>query len=91
MSKRTTALAVVLALVIGGAIGFAGYAPGRSSTWTDIRAWVGFAVIVIGVVIALVQLEMQRRQLAGQQRVIKGEIERNTRPRCPPRLAAPGA
>jgi hypothetical protein len=79
VSKRTAALAVAIALVIGGAIGFAGHAPGRSSTWTDIRTWVGFAVVVIGVVIALVQLELQRRQLAEQQRVIKGEIERNTR------------
>jgi len=71
------ALAVVLALVIGGAIGFAWHAPGRSTTWTDIRTWVGFAVVVIGVVIALVQLDLQRRQLAGQHRVIQDEVKRN--------------
>ena len=42
-----TALAAALALVIGGTIGSAGHGPGRSSTWADIRSWVGFSVIVI--------------------------------------------
>jgi integrase len=77
VSKRTAVLAVALALVIGGAIGFAWHAPGRSSTWADIRTWVGFAVVIIGVVIALVQLDLQRRQLAGQHKVIQEEVERN--------------
>jgi hypothetical protein len=77
VSKRIASLAVALALVIGGAIGFAWHAPGRSSTWANIRTWVGFAVIVIGVVIALVQLDLQRRQLAGQHKVIQEEVERN--------------
>lgn len=39
----------------------------------------GFAVIVIGVVIALVQMDLQRRQLASQQSVIEGEVTRNQR------------
>ena len=79
MSKRTTVLAAALALVFGGAIGFAWHAPGRPSTWDGIRTWIGFAVVVIGVVIALVQLELQRRQLKEQQGIIAGEIERNKR------------
>jgi len=77
VSKRTIALAVALALVIGGAAGFAWHAPGSSGTWADIRGWVGFAVVVIGVVIALVQLDLQRRQLAEQHKTIQGEVERN--------------
>jgi protein-S-isoprenylcysteine O-methyltransferase Ste14 len=66
VTKRTAALVVAIALVLGGAIGFALHAPGRSGTWSDVRTWVGFAVIVIviGVVIALVQMDLQRRQLA---------------------------
>ena len=74
-----TFIVAVLALVIGGAIGFAWHAPGKPGTWDDIRTWVGFAVVVIGIVIALVQLDMQRRQLAGQQSVLEGEVERNKR------------
>ena len=77
MSKRIAVLAVAVALVIGGAIGSAWHAPGNPTTWTDIRTWVGFAVVVIGVVIALVQLDLQRRQLAGQHKVIHEEVERN--------------
>lgn len=79
VSKRTTAVAVALALVIGGAIGFAWHAPGHSTTWADIRTWVGFAIVIIGATIALSQMDMQRRQLASQQRVLEGEVERNKR------------
>jgi TRAP-type C4-dicarboxylate transport system permease small subunit len=74
-----TFIVAVLALVIGGVIGFAWHALGKPGTWDDIRTWVGFAVVVIGIVIALVQLDMQRRQLAGQQSVLEGEVERNKR------------
>jgi hypothetical protein len=74
-----TALVVAIALVLGGAIGFAWHAPGRSGTWPDVRTWAGFAAIVIGVVIALVQMDLQRRQLASQQSVIEGEATRNQR------------
>ena len=49
------------------AIGCAWHAPGKSSTW-NIRTWIGFAVVVIGVVIALVQLDLQRRQPPGSTR-----------------------
>lgn len=66
VSKRTTAFAVALALVAGGAVGYVWPAPGHSTTWTDIRPWVGFAVMVIGVDIALVR-DGQLRELAGRQ------------------------
>jgi len=79
VSKRAAALAVALALVIGGAIGFAWHAPGSAGTWADIRTWVGFAVPVIGVVVALVRLDLQRRQLPGQHKVIQEEVERDKR------------
>jgi hypothetical protein len=51
----------------------------RPSTWSDIRTWVGFAVVIIGATIALIQMDLQRRQLASQQDVLKGEVERNKR------------
>ena len=68
VSKRTTAFAMALALVIGGSIGFAWPAPGHPTAWTDIRAWVGFAVVVIGVAIALV-LDGQLRELEQRARI----------------------
>jgi hypothetical protein len=80
VSKRTAAVLAVLAgLVAGGAIGFLWHAPGRASTWDDVRTWLGFAVLVFGLPTALYQLNLQRRQLAGQQAVIEGEAERNKR------------
>lgn len=79
MSKRTAWLLAVLFLIVGGAAGYALRAPGSPRTWADIRTWAGSAVVVIGVVIALVQLEMQRRQLADQRGVIEGEFKRNER------------
>jgi hypothetical protein len=54
VSKRTAAFAAALALIIGGVVDFAWPAPGHPTAWTDIRIWVGFAVVVIGVTIALV-------------------------------------
>lgn len=77
MSKRTSFLLAAFCLVLGGAAGFAWHAPGRPSTWVSARTWVGFAVVVIGVAIALFQLEMQRRQLAGQQAALRDEFARN--------------
>ncbi len=79
MSKRTASLIVALALVLGGAAGFAWHAPGRPSTWTDVRTWAGFGIVIIGAAIALTQMDMQRRQLRSQQRVLEGEVERNKR------------
>jgi TRAP-type C4-dicarboxylate transport system permease small subunit len=71
VSKRAPAfILAVLCLVIGGAAGFAWHAPGRSSTWDDIRTWVGFAVLIIGAGTALYQLKMQRDQLKEQHEVI---------------------
>lgn len=77
--KRTAVFATALGLVIGGAIGFAWHAPGHSGTWTDVRTWVGFAIVIVGAAIALSQMDMQRRQLASQQKVLEGEVERNKR------------
>jgi hypothetical protein len=79
VSKRTVILAVALALVAAAAIGFVWRAPGRPSTWTDVRTWAGFGIVVVGAAIALIQMDMQRRQLASQQRVLEGEVERNKR------------
>ena len=79
MSKRTVGLIVALALVLGGAAGFAWHAPGHPGTWTGVRTWAGFGIVIIGAAIALTQMDMQRRQLASQQRVLEGEVERNKR------------
>jgi uncharacterized membrane protein len=79
VSKRTVGLIAALALVLGGAAGFAWHAPGRPSTWTDVRTWAGFGIVIIGAGIALTQMDMQRRQLRSQQRVLEGEVERNKR------------
>jgi hypothetical protein len=79
VSKRTAALVAALCLVLGGAAGFAWHAPGQSSTWTNIRTWAGFGIVIIGAAIALTRMDLQRRQLASQQRVLEGEVQRNKR------------
>lgn len=53
--------------------------PGAPATWTDVRTWAGFGIVIIGVAIALTQMDMQRRQLRSQQNVLEGEVERNKR------------
>jgi len=80
VSKRTiAAVAVATGCVLGGVIGFAWHAPGRPVTWDDIRTWAAFAAVVVGVPVAIYQLYLQRRQLADQQAILEGEIERNKR------------
>jgi hypothetical protein len=79
VSKRSMWLLVALALVFGGAAGFAWHAPGTSGTWTEIRTWVGFVVVIIGAGVALYQLMMQRQQLEEQHQLLKEEAERNKR------------
>lgn len=80
MSRRkTTVLAVLAGIVLGGAAGFILRAPGRASTWADVRAWVTFAVVLVGVPTALIQLNLQRLQLRSQQQVISDEADRNKR------------
>ena len=59
--------------------GFIWQAPGRASTWADVRTWVTFAVVLVGVPTALVQLNLQRLQLRSQQQVISDEAVRNQR------------
>jgi hypothetical protein len=68
-----------LALAAGAAIGFIWHAPGDASTWADVRAWVTFAVVLVGVPTALIQLNLQRLQLRSQQKVISDEADRNKR------------
>ena len=53
MSKRTASLIAALGLVLGGAAGFAWHAPGRPTTWIDVRTWAGFGIVIIGPAIAL--------------------------------------
>jgi hypothetical protein len=80
VSKRTLAgLALVAAAVLGGVIGYAWHAPGHTGTWDNIRNWLTAAAVIIGVPVALRQLNLQRKQLASQQNVIEGEVERNKR------------
>jgi hypothetical protein len=47
MRKRTVWAMTAAALVVGGVIGFAVHAPGRSGTWDDVQKWVTFLVIVL--------------------------------------------
>ena len=86
VSKRTTAFAVALALVIGGAIGFAWPAPGHPTTWTDIRTWVGFAFAVIGVTIALILdgrlRELEQRAAAERQGTPPARLSGNGNGHC---------
>jgi hypothetical protein len=76
VSKRISWLSIAAALVIGGVIGFVWHAPGRPSTWGDIRTWLTFAAVAIGVPAAIIQLDLQRRQLRSQQEVIAADAER---------------
>jgi uncharacterized membrane protein len=70
VGKRTRIVFLVLALlaaaVIGAAFGFAWHAPGRPKTWTDIRTWGTFAVVVAGFTVAAIELNMQRIQFAAE-------------------------
>jgi hypothetical protein len=78
MRKRTgPASAVLAALVVGVVIGIAWREPRRMDLPDDIRTWVGFVVVIVGAAVALWQLDMQRRQLKSQQRVIEDEMKRN--------------
>jgi hypothetical protein len=62
------AVAAAAALTAGGAIGFVWHAPGNASSWNHARDWLTFAVIFLGLGGALLQLELQRRQLGVLQR-----------------------
>lgn len=53
--------------------------PAAPTTWTDVRTWAGFGIVIIGAAIALTHMDMQRRQLRSQQNVLEGEVERNKR------------
>ena len=81
MSKRTTTALVFAGGCLLGAliISFAWDGPGRTTTWDDVRSWLTALAVIIGVLVARVQLGLQRRQLRDQQYVIKDEIERNKR------------
>jgi hypothetical protein len=79
MRKRTVWAMTAAALVVGGVIGFAVHAPGRSGTWDDVQKWVTFLVIVLGLPTALYQLNLQRLQLRDQQAVIEADAERGKR------------
>jgi hypothetical protein len=72
VGKRRLTVLLVLAFLAGALIGIAiGYAvrtPGRASTWSDIRAWATFAVLVAGFSVAAYQLNLQRLQFAEQSR-----------------------
>jgi hypothetical protein len=70
---------VAAALVLGAVAGFTLHAPGRSGTWDDVRSWLTFAAVILGVPTALYQLNLQRLQLRDQQNVMKAEAERNKR------------
>jgi hypothetical protein len=60
------ALVFVAGSVLGGLIGFAWHAPGRPSTWEDVRNWVTFGVLVLGFSVAAYELNLQRVQFARQ-------------------------
>jgi hypothetical protein len=67
--RKVAAIAVVTLLaggVIGGLIGFAWHAPGRPSTWADVRDWLTTAAIVLGFPALLYQLNLQRLQYADE-------------------------
>jgi hypothetical protein len=77
VNKRTAAaLALAGACLLAGAvIGFAWHAPGRASTWNDFRTWVTAVAVIAGVTVAVVQLGLNRRQLASQQDVIAADVQ----------------
>jgi hypothetical protein len=80
VTKRALAtLAFAIGCVIGAAAGYGWHAPGRPQTWDDIRTWFAFVAVIVGVPVAIYQLSLQRRQLAGQQAVLEGEVQRNVR------------
>jgi hypothetical protein len=60
------ALAFLAGVAIGGLIGWAWHAPGSTTTWADIRTWVGFVVVVLGVPFAAYQVYLQRRTYVGE-------------------------
>jgi hypothetical protein len=67
--RKVTALVVLACLaggVIGGFIGFAWHAPGRPTTWSDIRDWATAVAIVLGLPALLYQLNLQRLQFADE-------------------------
>jgi hypothetical protein len=72
VSKRTLTAVIILTFlaggVIGGLIGYKWHAPGRPSTWANIRAWATLAVLVLGFTVAAYELNLQRRQFADQAR-----------------------
>jgi hypothetical protein len=78
--RKALALAAAAApcgLAAGGLIGFIGHAPARAATWAGARPWLTFAAVMVGVPAALYQLNLQRRQFAGQQRAMEEEAGRN--------------
>jgi hypothetical protein len=77
VSKRSAAIIILAALVVGVVLGITWHEPKGMALPDDIRAWIGFIVVIVGAGVALWQLDMQRRQLADQKEVFKGEIERN--------------
>jgi hypothetical protein len=70
VTKRKVAAFVALAFVVGGVvgglIGFVWHAPGRPSTWADVRDWATAVAIVLGFPTLLYQLNLQRLQFAGE-------------------------
>jgi hypothetical protein len=70
VNKRNVAALVVLAClaggVIGGLIGFVWHAPGRPTTWSDVRDWATAVAIVLGLPALLYQLNLQRLQFADE-------------------------
>jgi len=57
------AAAAVVGLAAGGAIRLHLARPWPCNTWSNVRSWLTFAVIFLGLGAALLQLELQRRQL----------------------------
>jgi hypothetical protein len=52
----------------GAAFGFAWHAPGRPSTWADIRSWGTFAAVVLGFTVAALELNLQRHTFETEAR-----------------------
>ncbi|MDB4898122.1 MAG: hypothetical protein JWN15_4384 [Firmicutes bacterium] len=62
--RRVAALGALAGVVLGSFIGFAWHTPFRPSTWTDIRNWGTFVVLVLGFSVATYELNLTRRQFA---------------------------
>ena len=79
VAKRRVAALVALGglvcVVLGGFIGFALHAPGRASTWTDVRTWGTFAVLVLGFSLAAYELNLTRRQFGEEAKRNQGRDE----------------